>query len=147
MAIIGASERLVEVYRELGLHVLYHGDEAVLDTEDFSLQGGARKSVRQATNRVGRNGYQAEARLAGDLSHRGADRARRARGEVAARPAVKGFVMELDDLFRLDGDDAVFVIGRDGEGTLVGFLELAVCPPRGRSHSRRCRARMLHRTA
>jgi hypothetical protein len=37
--------------------------------------------------------------------------------------------MELDSLFRLDGDDAVFVIGRDEQGRISGFLHLAVCPP------------------
>jgi lysylphosphatidylglycerol synthetase-like protein (DUF2156 family) len=36
--------------------------------------------------------------------------------------------MELDQLFRSDGDGAVFVIGRDGSGALRGFLEIAVCP-------------------
>ena len=129
VAVVGASERYLEVYRGLGLHVLYHGDEAILDTGGFSLQGGARKSVRQATHRLARKGYRAETMLAGDL-------ALEVRGELSAleedwlRGAPrKGFVMELDDLFRLDGDDAVFVVGRDEDGRLVGFLELAVCPP------------------
>ena len=35
--------------------------------------------------------------------------------------------MELDSLFRLGGDDAVFVIGRDPQGRVGGFLHLAVC--------------------
>jgi lysyl-tRNA synthetase class 2 len=132
VAVIGASERLLGIYKELGLHVLYHGDEALLDTVGFSLEGGTRKSIRQAYNRVGRNGFTAEAMLAGDLG----DGARAELVELEAkwlqgRPR-KGFVMELDDLFRLDGDDAVFVVGRDPDGGLVGFLELAVCPA---SHS------------
>ena len=41
----------------------------------------------------------------------------------------KGFAMELDSLFRLDGEDAVFVIGRDEQGQVNGFLHLAVCQP------------------
>lgn len=36
--------------------------------------------------------------------------------------------MELDTLFRLDGSDAVFVIGRDGAGRIKGFLHFAVVP-------------------
>src|SRR5260370_9565349 len=36
--------------------------------------------------------------------------------------------MELDSLFRLGGDDAVFVIGRDELGRITGFLHLAVVP-------------------
>jgi lysyl-tRNA synthetase class 2 len=41
----------------------------------------------------------------------------------------KGFTMELDSLFRLCCDDAVFVIGRDELGRITGFLHLAVVPP------------------
>jgi lysyl-tRNA synthetase class 2 len=39
----------------------------------------------------------------------------------------RGFVMALDALFRLEDDDAVFVIGRDPEGAPAGFLHFAVC--------------------
>ena len=35
--------------------------------------------------------------------------------------------MELDDPFRLGGNDALFVIGRDEQGRVAGFLHLAVC--------------------
>ncbi len=41
--------------------------------------------------------------------------------------ARKGFTMELDSLFGLGGDDAVFVIGRGELGQVQGFLHLAVC--------------------
>jgi lysyl-tRNA synthetase, class II len=35
--------------------------------------------------------------------------------------------MELDDPFRLGDDDALFVIGRDEQGRVAGFLHFAVC--------------------
>src|SRR5260370_177344 len=41
----------------------------------------------------------------------------------------KGFGVEVGSLFRLGGDDAVFVIGLDEWGRISGFLHLAVCPP------------------
>jgi lysyl-tRNA synthetase, class II len=37
--------------------------------------------------------------------------------------------MELDSLFCLGGDDAAFVIGRDAQGGVAGFLHLAACLP------------------
>jgi lysyl-tRNA synthetase, class II len=127
-AVMGASGQLLEVYRDLGLHPLYHGDEAVIDTAGFSLDGRRMRTVRQAVHRLERGGYQAEVVTAGDVPAA-------LRSELAAVEhawlgggARKGFSMELDSLFRLGGADAVFVIGRDGLGRVNGFLHLAVCP-------------------
>ena len=41
IAILGASERCLDLYRVHGLHALYHGDEAVIDDGSFSLDGPA----------------------------------------------------------------------------------------------------------
>jgi len=132
VAIVGASERYLETYEGLGLRTLYHGEEAILDTRTFSLGGGALKSVRQAAHRLDRKGYSAVVVAAGDLRPEERDELVAVEsGWLRGKPR-KGFVMELDDLFRLDGDDAVFVIGRDRSGQIVGFLQLAVCPA---SHS------------
>ncbi|HVB05490.1 MAG TPA: phosphatidylglycerol lysyltransferase domain-containing protein [Acidimicrobiales bacterium] len=127
-ALLGASDRLLDTYRAAGLRPLYHGDEAIVGTAGFSLGGGEMKSVRQAVHRLERKGYRIEILTAGELGEA-------ERGELSALEERwlggakrKGFVMELDELFRLDGDDALFVIGRDGAGVLVGFLEIAVCP-------------------
>jgi lysyl-tRNA synthetase class 2 len=128
VAVVGASSRFLETYRSLGLRVLYHGDEAIIDVGTFSLAGGTLKSVRQAYHRLVRKGYTLETKIAGDLL--GSERAELAaleRSWLRGRPR-KGFVMELDALFRLDGDGAIFVIGRNPSGRAVGFLEVAVCP-------------------
>jgi len=127
-AILGASERLASTYRSLGLVPLYHGDEAIIDASAFSLDGRPMRSVRQAVHRLQRAGYHAAVLSAGEASPG-------LRSELTAvehawlrgRPRT-GFTMELDSLFRLDGDDAVFVVGRDTCGRVSGFLHLAVCP-------------------
>ena len=127
-AVLGASGELGPVYRELGLHPVYHGDEAVIDVGGFSLAGRPMRAARQGVHRVGRHGYHAEVLRAGDVPPP-------LRQELADTEAAwlrgrfrKGFAMELDDLFRLDGDAAVFVIGRDEQDRVAGFLHLAVCP-------------------
>jgi lysyl-tRNA synthetase class 2 len=127
-AVMGSANRLLPAYRELGLHPVYHGDEAVVGTAQFSLDGRPMRAVRQAVHRLERKGFRAEVVLAGDVTS--ALRAELAAVEDAwlqGKPR-KGFSMELDSLFRLDGDDAAFVVGRDGQGQLCGFLHLAVCP-------------------
>jgi lysyl-tRNA synthetase class 2 len=48
--------------------------------------------------------------------------ARSWRGDEPAR----GFAMALDALFRLEDEDAVFVVGRDPHGLVMGFLHFAV---------------------
>jgi len=129
IAILGASERLLGVYRRFGLHALYHGDEAVLDVAAFSLDGRPIRKVRQSVHRLRRAGYRAEflhpaeieAELRGELEQihrtwRGAEPSR-------------GFAMALDALFRLEGEDAVFVVGRDPSGAAMGFLHFAVVRP------------------
>jgi lysyl-tRNA synthetase class 2 len=128
VAIIGASSRFLDVYEERGLQSVYHGDEAVLDVEEFSLAGGARRAIRQANSRLQRRGYRCEVLAAAEV-----DEALQAelrdveRAWLRGRPR-KGFVMELDDLFRLTDDEAVFVVGRRPDGRVAGFLHLAVCP-------------------
>ena len=140
-AVLGASERLASTYRSLGLVPVYHGDEAIIDTSAFSLEGRRLRSVRQAVHRVQRGGYQADVLWAGDASPA-------LRSELTAvehawlrgRPRT-GFTMELDSLFRLDGHDAAFVVGRDADGRVSGFLHLAVCPA-SRSVSLSCMPRL-----
>jgi len=128
-AVMGTSARLLPAYRELGLHPLYHGDEAVIDTGSFGLDGRQMRTVRQAVHRLERKGFRCDVVAAGDVPPG-------LRAELAAVEEAwlgggvrKGFSMELDSLFRLGGDDAVFVIGRDEQGRVNGFLHLAVCQP------------------
>ena len=127
-AVLGASDGLAASYQELGMHPLYHGDEAVIDTAAFSLDGRPMRATRQAAGRLERKGYTAEVIMAGAAPPA-------LRAELAAVEGAwlrggtrKGFTMELDSLFGLDGEDAAFVIGRDAGGRVNGFLHLAVCP-------------------
>src|SRR6185437_7094231 len=67
-AVMGCSELGAEVWcREGGLTALELGDEAIVNTADFSLAGRQMRNVRQMVNRVAKNGYAAEARRVGDI--------------------------------------------------------------------------------
>jgi lysyl-tRNA synthetase class 2 len=127
VAILGASEEALGVYRAHGLHALYHGDEAVVDTAEFSLEGRPIRKVRQSVHRLERAGYTATAtrpsEIDGSLRRKLEELARAWRGDQPER----GFVMALDTLFRLDDEHAVFFVGRASDGSVAGFLHFAIC--------------------
>jgi lysyl-tRNA synthetase, class II len=129
VAVLGASEAWLPRYRAHGLHALYHGDEAVLEVERFSLGGRAIRKVRQSVHRLEREGFRARAlhprELDVDLRRELEAVAREWRGSEPER----GFVMALDTLFRLEDEDALFLVGFGPDGTAAGFLHFAISRP------------------
>ena len=85
--------------------------------------------MRQSVTRLEREGYQAEVLYARDVH----DELRAELQDIFEQwrgdEPTKGFTMELDTLFRLEDDDALFVVGRDGDGTPQGFLHFVVAHP------------------
>ncbi|MGW4569012.1 phosphatidylglycerol lysyltransferase domain-containing protein [Streptomyces sp. NPDC004561] len=66
-AVMGASEEAGTVYARHGLDALELGDEAIVDLDDFTLDGRAMRVVRQAHNRVKRAGYTVRIRRHEDI--------------------------------------------------------------------------------
>ena len=119
-----------------GLHALYHGDEAIVDTA--TSRSRAARSARCASGAPARNaGYTAQAlrparsaglRTSSRRSRRLARRPARARVRDGARHAL-----------RARRRDAVFVVGFAPDGPAAGFLHFALSPASRRCRSRRCR--------
>ncbi len=126
IAVLGVSERRLALYRVHGLNALYHGDEAVVDTTAFALEGREIRKVRQSVNRVERAGYQVAILRPGEI---GTD-LRRELERIAAAwrggQPERGFVMAFDTLFTPGAEDAVFFVGQDAAGQVKGFLHFAV---------------------
>jgi lysyl-tRNA synthetase, class II len=126
IAILGASEGCLPLYAAHGLHALYHGDEAIVDTATFSLEGRAIRKVRQSVHRLQQAGYSAQVLRPSEIGDvlRGELEAvaRDWRGDAPER----GFVMALDALFALGDEDALFVIGLGPAGRAAGFLHFAL---------------------
>ncbi|NEC86839.1 phosphatidylglycerol lysyltransferase domain-containing protein [Streptomyces sp. SID12501] len=66
-AVMGASEEAGTVYARHGLDALELGDEAIVETAEFTLDGRAMRTVRQAYNRVKRAGYTVRIRRHADI--------------------------------------------------------------------------------
>jgi lysyl-tRNA synthetase class 2 len=128
VAILGASEAFLPLYAAHGLHSLYHGDEAVVETAAFSLDGRAIRKVRQSVHRLEHAGYRARALRPSEI-----DAEARAELEEVSRAwrgdaPERGFVMALDALFGLGDEDAVFLVGFAPDGAAAGFLHFALSP-------------------
>jgi lysyl-tRNA synthetase, class II len=126
IAVLGASESKLALYRGHRLNALYHGDEAIVDTAAFSLDGRPIRKVRQSVHRLQAAGYSVTVLRPGEIGpelRAGLEAiADRWRGTQPER----GFVMALDALFSLGDDDALFAIGFDDEGRPAGFLHFAI---------------------
>jgi lysyl-tRNA synthetase, class II len=128
VAILGASERWLELYRAHGLHALYHGDEALVDTATFSLEGRPIRKVRQSVHRLEKSGFTAAVLVPGAIDAGLRRELHAIAAEWRGDQPARGFVMALDSLFSLGDDEAVFVIGLDARGTAQGFLHFATAP-------------------
>jgi lysyl-tRNA synthetase class 2 len=127
ITVIGASDRWLDLYGARGLRWVYHGDEAVIETERFSLEGRPVRKVRQAVHRLERAGYRWEA-----LGADAVDADLRARFESIVRDwrghrPQRGFVMAFESPLDPGGAEAIYFVGRDPEGVPRGFLQFAVC--------------------
>ncbi len=67
-AVIGASEAGATAYARAGFRVIRLGDEAVLETREFHLDGRDMRPVRQAVQRLERMGYRTRVRRHSDIA-------------------------------------------------------------------------------
>jgi lysyl-tRNA synthetase class 2 len=131
-AVVGCSAQAGTVYRRHGLHVLEIGDEAIVDAENFRLDGRSMRNVRQAVKRVARAGYVAEVRRQRDVPP--AELVEMARVADAWREGntERGFSMALGRFADPADADCVVVTARH-DGILRALLNFAPWGPDGLS--------------
>jgi lysyl-tRNA synthetase class 2 len=120
-AVLGCGEQAALVWRRYGFDALELGDEAVIDTAQFTLQGRAMRSVRQAVTRTRRAGYQVRIRRAGKLTDGECSRLDRL-AETWRSGTERGFSMTLSR-FAEPGDGDCVVVTAEHEGTPRGLLQ------------------------
>ncbi len=122
IAALGVSEETRTLLEQAGLRGLYIGDEAVVDTERFSLEGRAIRKVRQSVSRLEKAGY--GARVA---ELRALDAATLAQLEQVAcdwrrGASERGFSMAMDSLRNPANEETLVVYALDERGRVAGFL-------------------------
>ncbi len=122
VAAVGASARLLPLWRDAGLQPLYIGDEAILETARFSLEGRAIRKVRQSVSRLEKAGYTVRAVELASLGESELAELERVSDRWLAGKSERGFAMAMDSLAGAHQADSVVVLARDRSGTLRGFL-------------------------
>jgi lysyl-tRNA synthetase, class II len=122
--VLGASEEGALAYVRAGLDALQLGDEAIITTDEFDLDGRAMRGVRQAVRRVEKAGYRCRVRRHGELSTEEL-------AEVSARADSwrdtadeRGFSMALGRLGDPADGTCVLVEALDERGQLRAVLSL-----------------------
>lgn len=132
-AVLSASAEGAKAYVAAGLKALPLGDEAIVDVDDFTLEGATMQPVRRAVKRVARAGYTLRVARHGELTD--AELA-----EIADKADVwigdeteRGFSMALNRIGdRADGR-CVAVLARDAHGELRGLQSYVPWGRRGLS--------------
>jgi lysyl-tRNA synthetase class 2 len=123
LAALGVSAAGRSVFEQAGLRALYLGDEAIVDTAEFSLEGRAVRKVRQSVTRLEKAGYSAELCAISDL-----DASQLAQLEEVAEDwrdgaPERGFSMAMDSLRNPHCGRTLVLVARHENGSVDGFLQ------------------------
>ncbi|KFU76954.1 lysyl-tRNA synthetase, class 2 [Amycolatopsis lurida] len=128
-AAMGCSELGATVWARFGLEVLEIGDEAVVDTETFTLEGRVMRGVRQAVSRTKRAGYTARIRKAEDLPLAELDELRTLAATWRGTDTERGFSMALGRM----GDPGSILVTAEHDGRVRGILQFVPWGEKGLS--------------
>jgi lysyl-tRNA synthetase class 2 len=121
-AVMGCSEQGGEIWvRESGLLALEMGDEALIEVEEFTLEGRAMRNVRQMISRIERNGYSASLKKLDQLSADERTQVFNASNSWRKGNVERGFSMALGRLTD-PSDDECFIVTASVDGALKGIL-------------------------
>ena len=128
LAVMGAGADWLGTYHAAGMHYLYLGDEAIVDCQRFTLEGGKMKGLRQANTRLKKHGYTVEFldpaeidpnQVAGVLEL--ISMLRRGEGE-------RGFSMMLGRLFDPKDKDLLLTLVYDPDGHPAAACQFVPSP-------------------
>nr|WP_235916093.1 bifunctional lysylphosphatidylglycerol synthetase/lysine--tRNA ligase LysX [Spelaeibacter cavernicola] len=123
-AVMGASELGATAYKRAGLSVLQLGDEAILYTRDYNLNGREMKPVRQAVNRLRKQSVEVRIRRHRDISPEDMAEVIRRADAWRDTEAERGFSMALDRLGDSTDGDCLLVEAVEADGSVLGMLSL-----------------------
>jgi lysyl-tRNA synthetase class 2 len=131
LGVVGAGDEALELWREAGLRTLYLGDEAIVETAKLTLEGRAVRKLRQSVTRMRKAGYETSLRSHEDLSEVELRELEVVSDAWLGGREERGFSMAMEGLRGPHHAGSVFVLARNGDGRLDGFLHFV--PAHGRA--------------
>jgi lysylphosphatidylglycerol synthetase-like protein (DUF2156 family) len=128
LAVLGAGEEWLPVYRASGMHDLYMGDEGVVDCTQFTLEGGHHKGLRQAVNRIHRNGYTISFHDPAHLDPSLRTQLNAVMTKSRRGDAERGFSMTLGRVFDPDDVGLLIAVVHGPDGGPVAFCQYVPAP-------------------
>jgi lysyl-tRNA synthetase, class II len=122
IAALGVSPEACALFERAGLRALYLGDEAIVDTERFNLEGRPIRKVRQSVSRLRKAGYHAALAELGSLDEATLHRLEQIASDWRRGAPERGFTMAMDSLRNPHGERTLVVLAADEAGTIRGFL-------------------------
>jgi len=122
LSALGVSDAGRALFEQAGLRSLYIGDEAIVDSDRFSLEGRPIRKVRQSVARLRKAGYRTEMAELGSLRPDVVGRLEEVAADWLAGAPERGFSMAMDSLRNPVGEDTPVVYAVDAGGTIRGFL-------------------------
>ncbi|HEX4791667.1 MAG TPA: phosphatidylglycerol lysyltransferase domain-containing protein [Actinospica sp.] len=121
-AVAGASEQAGEVFARHGLTALELGDEAIVEVAEFTLEGRAMRTVRQATNKIKRAGYTARIRRHSEIPPAEMAELQACADHWRYGQPERGFSMALNRLGDPADGDCLMIECFDADGRLRALL-------------------------
>jgi lysyl-tRNA synthetase class 2 len=120
-AAMGCSEAAGTAWCRAGLSALEIGDEAIIEVDEFHLDGRAMRNVRQAVTRVERAGYTCQVRRVSEITAAEGESLRRQATAWRGAETERGFSMALGRVGDPSDPDCVAVLA-ERDGALRAFL-------------------------
>lgn len=132
-AVLSASADGARAFVKVGLKAWNLGDEAIINTEEFSLRGRSMRQVRQAVTRVERAGYTTQVRRHEELTQEELAELERLAAEWRGNATERGFSMALNRMADPADGRCVVITAHDSHGAIRGFLSFVPWGTRGLS--------------
>ncbi|HLI44720.1 MAG TPA: phosphatidylglycerol lysyltransferase domain-containing protein [Acidimicrobiales bacterium] len=128
VAVLGAGQEWLPVYHSSGMRDLYIGDEAVVDVRTLSLEGGAKKGLRQAVNRIAKYGYTISFHDPANADPELAAQLREVMVKSRRGGVERGFSMTLGRIFDPSDTGLLLAVAHGPEGEPVAFCQFVPAP-------------------
>jgi lysyl-tRNA synthetase, class II len=123
IAALGVSSAGRELFQAAGLRGIYIGDEAIVDTAAFSVEGRGIRKVRQSVTRLEKGGYEARVAPLGELGEDVLAELESVGNDWRRGAPERGFSMAMDSLRNPQCEKTLVVYAADSSGRVGGFLQ------------------------